>query len=902
MNVREVPLRHDPYIDGLVDGTAWDAETLTFGFPTGAGFGASIPEVSQGFHVLSATQQDAIRAVLRQVSSFADLSFRELTGSQAGGATLRFGLTELTEAAHAYLPAPSAEGGDSWFQSDGTFDAPTQGSYAYMTMLHEVGHALGLIHPHEPSRGDPVPVDGDWMARTVMSYRSFKGGDLEYSNREGHYAQTYMPGDIAALQHIYGANFNHNAGDTVYSWNPATGEMSVNGVGQGVPAANVVFQTVWDGGGTDTYDLSAFTAYRGTIDLRAGAWTTFTSGADLGEGHSPPGNIANPYLYRGDQRSLIENVIGTSGGDTIYDNQAINVLKGGQGPDTYYITNIEDQVIELTDEGDDQLYVPFSYIKPANVEHLFLTGSEPLNASANGMGGGITGNAGNNVLSDGGGRGASLAGGAGDDTYYVSGDWWEIREYANEGWDTVYLENPLYSLSLSNVEKIVMLGTRNIEAVGELINVFVQGNEGDNRILTFAGVNLVIGGLGADTLSGPFGGTARYVYTQPLDSTEASMDRLGNLNGSTFLDLSRIKTTGLSLETYTAPATPVNPYTSASLRTEEAEVYTIARVNTISGTQMVFRISGTATASDFVMGNASVRSLDYDGDGVSDILMQDLDGSLSVRHATGSGFQQDAGAALANGWEWYIAGGGDITGDSIGDVLWRSAAGGLAFWRGDAGTFDGNTGFYARVTEDWRVAGMGDLDGDGRDDIVWRNDTNGALTGWLSTGNGFDGGSWGVELVGTEWRVDGVADIDGDGRDDLVWRADSGAITVWTSTGSGFDGTFGVEAVGSDWHVAGVADFNGDGLDDVLWRGDSGGVTVWTGNGGGFDGGLFRVDLVDPSWQVAATGDYNGDGLADILWRHAGGGLTYWAGTGSGFDGATGVFEQVDPGWAVFGG
>jgi serralysin len=46
--------------------------------------------------------------------------------------------------------------------------------------------------------------------------------------------------DIAALQKIYdGANWAFNASDSVYTWSPTTGEMSINGTGQGAqrPAA-----------------------------------------------------------------------------------------------------------------------------------------------------------------------------------------------------------------------------------------------------------------------------------------------------------------------------------------------------------------------------------------------------------------------------------------------------------------------------------------------------------------------------------------------------------------------------------------------------------------------------------------------------------------------------------------
>ena len=64
--------------------------------------------------------------------------------------------------------------------------------------------------------------------------------------------------DIAALQTLYGANYKTNSSDTRYQWDPNTGELFVNGIGQGAPGANNVFMTVWDGGGNDTYDFSNY--------------------------------------------------------------------------------------------------------------------------------------------------------------------------------------------------------------------------------------------------------------------------------------------------------------------------------------------------------------------------------------------------------------------------------------------------------------------------------------------------------------------------------------------------------------------------------------------------------------------------------------------------------------------
>ena len=78
--------------------------------------------------------------------------------------------------------------------------------------------------------------------------------------------------DIPALQYIYGANFAINGTNSVYTWSPTTGEMSINGVGQGAPGDNLIFMTIWDGGGTDTYDLSNYSTSL-TVNLSPGDWS-----------------------------------------------------------------------------------------------------------------------------------------------------------------------------------------------------------------------------------------------------------------------------------------------------------------------------------------------------------------------------------------------------------------------------------------------------------------------------------------------------------------------------------------------------------------------------------------------------------------------------------------------------
>jgi serralysin len=155
-----------------------------------------------------------------------------------------------------------------------------------------------------------------------------------YTNASDSFAQTLMMDDIAALQAMYGANYAHNGGDTVYSWSPLTGEMSVAGIGQGAPAGNRIFMTVWDGGGEDTYDLSLYNTDV-VIDLNPGSWsiTSRSQLANLSGSKLAIGNIANAKLYERNTQSLIENATSGSGNDKIIGNSGNNRIDGGAGDD-----------------------------------------------------------------------------------------------------------------------------------------------------------------------------------------------------------------------------------------------------------------------------------------------------------------------------------------------------------------------------------------------------------------------------------------------------------------------------------------------------------------------------------------------------------------------------------------
>jgi len=68
----------------------------------------------------------------------------------------------------------------------------TPGGYGYETLLHELGHALGLNHPHE---GDILQASLDDTSHTLMSY-----------NPEGGPHAEFQSVDLAALEWLYGGD------------------------------------------------------------------------------------------------------------------------------------------------------------------------------------------------------------------------------------------------------------------------------------------------------------------------------------------------------------------------------------------------------------------------------------------------------------------------------------------------------------------------------------------------------------------------------------------------------------------------------------------------------------------------------------------------------------------------
>ncbi len=295
-------------------------------------------EINQNFTPLSTAQQTAAEQALQSWANVANLNFIKVTSETSNSVgDIRFANTSggsMDSLTYAYASFPALnnpEGGDIWFnvtQPTASANDYSVGANGYQTMIHEIGHALGLDHPFEGTT--TLSATLDHMQYTVMSYSDSPNNQDAGSST--YYPTTPMLLDIQAIQFLYGANTSYQTGNNTYTYGDT-----------------YTYETIWDAGGFDTIQYTG--SMDGIINLNAGQFSSLGPSvkAHLGVSANAQNNIAIAYDV------IIENAIGGTGNDTIYGNSSSNSIDGGGGNDTFITTQNKSELTSIISHTNGQL-------------------------------------------------------------------------------------------------------------------------------------------------------------------------------------------------------------------------------------------------------------------------------------------------------------------------------------------------------------------------------------------------------------------------------------------------------------------------------------------------------------------------------------------------------------------
>lgn len=463
---------------------------VTYSFPTTlpAHIKELYPTPAQTWQTFSAEDKVMARQALQQWGAASGLVFLEV-GRDRGDILFNWmnfsRLPERDAIAFAYYPAGSgnlAEGirlqeftlwsGDVYLNTLERTRSLADKTEKMTTLLHEIGHAIGLKHPFEGNLYNSKTLSPalDDQAHTVMSYTGAGLGSLGTL-------------DIAAVRALYGGPAADGSHVASWRWMAATETLILKGKATGDTLLGTsVRDQIFGLGGDDT-----LVGFAGADLLDGGVGVDVLVG---GKGNDTlKGSTGVDRLYGGDGNDIL--MPGVGGGR----------VDGGAGIDTLDFTGVVRPV------GVDLSINIATFLGEALAVRGIETviGSSAADALTGGSGNERLFGAGGADMLRGGGGNDYLDGGPGSDTVIFSQSFVGVTvnlalgRATGEGIDTlVAIENAIGS---SQADQLTA------KATGSSL----KGEGGDDTIVGGAGADELTGGTGFDRLTGG-GSPDRFVF------------------------------------------------------------------------------------------------------------------------------------------------------------------------------------------------------------------------------------------------------------------------------------------------------------------------------------------------------------------------------------------------------
>ncbi len=252
------------------------------------------------------------------------------------------------------------------------------------------------------------------------------------------------------------------------------------------------------------------------------SYVSYTLGANIenltlwgGQAINGTGNDLDNHLFGNSGNNILK---GGDGQDYIDGNKGADTMYGGIGDDQFVVDNVGDVVVELADEGYDEVISSINFsLVGTDVEQLLLkSGAGAINGTGNDLDNCLSGNESDNVLKGGDGRDLfyghggkdTMYGGTGYDYFVVDSTDDVVVEFAGEGEDEIY--TTVNYIMSNNVERMYMAGANAIFGWGNGQDNTIWGSSADNSIYGFGGNDTLHGGVGYDMISGGIGNDTMY--------------------------------------------------------------------------------------------------------------------------------------------------------------------------------------------------------------------------------------------------------------------------------------------------------------------------------------------------------------------------------------------------------